>query len=209
MIVPDWIAALLSLLGLKDSPAKAKEKEIANCEIKLRELRKKIDQNDERIRSFQADLNELDHEKKQFMEKYKALTDPTQQKLIASNFETAEKKIKTISHEITLLQKNNDVLFAEEKTIKTILADLNGPDIAVLDEELSSGEDAKENIGTRTTIAKELEKTTEFKDEPVDNRAIEQAFAGEITRDSSVSAIEKAIAEEAKKEPAKAEAVEQ
>lgn len=207
MIVPDWFVKVLRALGLKDSPEKTKAREIAIQENKLREIRKQIDKNNDEIASYQLELNELINEKNRLMANYKNSTDETQRKILAANFDTAEKKVGTIRHDITLKEKNNDLLFAQEQAIKTILANLKGPEIEDLDETGRKTSEAKEERKEKEAVGKELKKMNQEEEAPAGPSAIEQALAAEIARESSVSSIEAAIAKSEKTNTA--EAVEQ
>lgn len=207
MIVPDWFVKVLQALGLKDSPEKEKAREIAMQENKLREIRMQIDKNNDEIASFQLELNELINEKNRLMANYKNSTDETQRKILAANFDTAENKVGTIRHDITLKEKNNDLLFAQEQAIKTILANLRGPETEVLEKTKEKTEEAKEEGKEKEAIGKDLKKINREEEAPAGPSAIEKALAAEIARESSASSIEATIAKSEKTNAA--EAVEQ
>ena len=103
MIVPDWFIALLQALGLKDTPEKAKNKKIKMYESELRKLDARIKQNKAQIESFELDLNELENEKKQLMSKYKTVTDATQKKMLAANYDATTNKINSINQSGTII----------------------------------------------------------------------------------------------------------
>lgn len=207
MIVPDWFVKVLRVLGLKDSPEKTKAREIAMQENKLREIRKQIDKNNDEIASYQLELNELINEKNRLMANYKNSTDETQRKILAANFDTAENKVGTIRHDINLKEKDNGVLFAQEQAIKTILANLKGPEIEDLETTKEQTEEAKEDRKEKEAVGKDLKKMNLEEEAPAGPSAIERALAAEIARESSVSSIEAAIA--ASEKTNTAEAVEQ
>ena len=196
MVVPDWVIALLQLLGLKDSPAKVNTQEIAKLENELRNIRKQIDKNNDEISSFQIELNELINEKNRLMENYKKATDETQRKILATNFETAQKKIESIRLSIDEKQNNNNLRFNEEKATIKILEEMKGPEIEVLERTADKVEQANENNEDKNAIGKSLSNMTKEK-ESTGPSAIEQALAAEIAKESSASAsaIEAAIAE--------------
>ena len=207
MIVPDWFVKVLQALGLKDSPEKTKAREIAMLENKLREIRKQIDKNNDEIASFQLELNELINEKNRLMANYKNSTDETQRKILAANFDTAENKVGTIRHDINLKEKDNGILFAQEQAIKTILANLKGPEIEDIEETKEKTGEAKEERKEKAAVGKELEKMNREEEAPAGPSTIEKALAAEIDRESSASSIEAAIAKSEKTNAA--EAVEQ
>ena len=194
MIVPDWFIALLQALGLKDTPEKAKNKEIKMYESELRKLDARIKQNKAQIESFELDLNELENEKKQLMAKYKTVTDATQKKMLAANYDATTNKINSISKQIGWLQKDNNTCFAQSDAIKLIIANANGPDTDTIETTKELASDAKENIIYREELSDELKDLT-VEDSPAVPSAIEQALAEEIAKESAVSAIEAAIAE--------------
>ena len=194
MIVPDWFIALLQALGLKDTPEKAKNKKIKMYESELRKLDARIKQNKAQIESFELDLNELENEKKQLMAKYKTVTDATQKKMLAANFDAATNKINSISKQIGWLQKDNNTCFAQSDAIKLIIANANGPDTDTIETTKELASDAKENIIYREELSEELKDLT-VEDSPAVPSAIEQALAEEIAKESAVSALEAAIAE--------------
>jgi predicted ribosome quality control (RQC) complex YloA/Tae2 family protein len=194
MIVPDWFIKLLQALGLKDTPEKAKNKEIKMYESELRKLDARIKQNKAQIESFELDLNELENEKKQLMAKYKTVTDATQKKMLAANFDAATNKINSISKQIGWLQKDNNTCFAQSDAIKLIIVNANGPDTDTIETTKELASDAKENIVYREELSEELKDLT-VEDSPAVPSAIEQALAAEIAKESAVSAIEAAIAE--------------
>lgn len=194
MIVPDWFIALLQALGLKDTPEKAKNKEIKMYESELRKLDARIKQNKAQIESFELDLNELENEKKQLMAKYKTVTDATQKKMLAANYDATTNKINSISKQIGWLQKDNNTCFAQSDAIKLIIANANGPDTDTIETTKELASDAKENIIYREELSEELKDLT-VEDSPAVPSAIEQALAEEIAKESAVSAIEAAIAE--------------
>ena len=207
MIVPDWFVKVLRALGLKDSPEKTKAREIAMLENKLREIRKQIDKNNDEIASYQLELNELINEKNRLMANYKNSTDETQRKILAANFDTAENKVGTIRHDINLKEKDNGILFAQEQAIKTILANVKGPEIEVIVETKEKAGEAKEERKEKAAVGKELEKMNREEEAPAGPSTIEKALAAEIDRESSASSIEAAIAKSEKTNAA--EAVEQ
>lgn len=196
MIVPDWFNALLQALGLKDDPGKAAEKKIAKLKKELEDIRKGIDKNDDNISSFQIELNELINKKNCLMENYKKATDEDTRKMLAANFETAQKKIETIRHKIDKIQNNNNLLFNKEKATITILEEMRGPNIEDLENTADKVEQANENNEEKNAIGKSLSDMTKEK-ESTGPSAIEQALAAEIAKESSASAsaIEAAIAE--------------
>ncbi len=194
MIVPDWFIALLQALGLKDTPEKAKNKEIKMYESELRKLDARIKQNKAQIESFELDLNELENEKKQLMAKYKTVTDATQKKMLAANYDAATNKINSISKQIGWLQKDNNTCFAQSDAIKLIIANANGPDTDTIETTKELASDAKENIIYREELSEELKDLT-VEDSPAAPSAIEQDLAAEIAKESAVSALEAAIAE--------------
>ena len=194
MIVPDWFIALLQALGLKDTPEKAKNKEIKMYESELRKLDARIKQNKAQIESFELDLNELENEKKQLMAKYKTVTDATQKKMLAANYDATTNKINSISKQIGWLQKDNNKCSAQSDAITLIIANANGPDTDTIETTKELASDAKENIIYREELSDELKDLT-VEDSPAVPSAIEQALAEEIAKESAVSAIEAAIAE--------------
>ena len=196
MIVPDWFAALLQLLGLKDSPEKAKGKKVATYEADLRQLRDRVKQNRAQNDSFELDLIELKNQQNQLMAKYKTVTDATQKKMLAANYETVTNEINTISKKISLLLKDSNTCQAQIDAIELIIANENGHDKDKIETTKDLAGEAKEDIKEKEIISEELKDLTKEESASVPS-AIEQALAAEIAQESSasVSAIEAAIAE--------------
>lgn len=215
MIVPDWFVKLLQLLGLKDTPEKAKAREIAKSEMKLREIRAKIDKNKDEISSFQIDLQQYENERKQLMTKYQAATDPVQKQVFSANYDTVDKKVKEISYEISLLVEQNEKWFAEEKALKLMLAVIKGPDADETEVTIAKTEDAVEQNKETAKQQVELDKLTRREEQDLSTSNIAQAIGAAQAAPAQEaaapkSAIESAIAAEAeKKEAAQPEAVNQ